>query len=359
MITNFYLQIEKASKKKRTGRIAPLAPELTSYPHLVRTHALLGHFETVGSPIESAPASVANTPQHSSARMTLRDRSERRKAGGYGYEDEVTPPPTVSRRGRGTGTSSTPRGKASATPSTPLARKAVHNSKMASPVNAKDVSMTPTGHSQAGPIPVKVLPKTPKQASPAIPASQLPPLPPSTNTTPIGHQSESELSPDTPTVQRPRPPPPPPPQTAVANASASASTSSEDPDAKVVGSQQRVVPVPVPGPTNVKTGKIMLRFTRPSPLPPSEIPSLPSPITPLPPSHPTLYPNLPNFATSSSEHPSTDQRFAYREGSASTATSEDYLSARSIPSEHERGKREETQDSSASSDAPQMPGGLR
>lgn len=291
--------------------------------------------------------------------MTLRDRSDRRKAGGY--EDDVTPPPTVSRRGRGTGTGSTPRGKPSAVPSTPLARKAVHNSKMASPVHAEDVSMTPTGHSNADSIPTKVSvsPKTPKQtqSSPAIPASQLPPLPPSTNTTPIGHQSETETSPDTPTAQRPRPAPAP-----STNAAVSASAPSEDPNAKLK-IQQRVVPVPVPvpGPTIAEGGKIMLRFTRPSPLPPSEIPSLPSPITPLPPSHSPLYPHLPHLATSS-EHLGIDQRLAYREESASTATSEDYLSAKSIPSEQEqeRGKREATQESSASSEnRPQMPGGLK
>lgn len=267
--------------------------------------------------------------------MTLR---ERRKAGGH--EDEVTPPPTASRRGRGTGT---PRGKATAGPTTPLARKAIQNTRMASPSNTEDVSMTPTGH--GGTNPMKESPKTPTQASPAIPVSQLPPLPPSTNTTPVAHQDKSEHSPDTPTTQRPRP---------------EQTGPSTVPDIKIIETQQPRPERPVTkGPDG---GKIMLRFKRPSPLPPSEIPSLPSPISPLPPSHSTLYPTLPHLSASS-EHLSIDQRLAYREGSASTATSatsEDYLSARSVPSEQERDKKESTLESSTSSDSPwQMPGGLK
>jgi histone deacetylase HOS3 len=88
-----HIQIEKATKKKRTGKLGPFPSELSHLPHLTRAHALLAHFE--GTPPDTVP-SATNTPQQGS-RMMLRGR---RKPNG---EDEaaVTPPPTASRRGRG------------------------------------------------------------------------------------------------------------------------------------------------------------------------------------------------------------------------------------------------------------------
>ncbi|OCF31780.1 histone deacetylase HOS3 [Kwoniella heveanensis BCC8398] len=68
------VNLEKATKKRRTGKLAPFPNELSSHPHLQRTHTLLGHFEGTGS-VESAAPSVASTPQPATAsRMTLRDR---------------------------------------------------------------------------------------------------------------------------------------------------------------------------------------------------------------------------------------------------------------------------------------------
>ncbi|WVQ63278.1 uncharacterized protein L199_001429 [Kwoniella botswanensis] len=68
------INIEKATKKRRTGRLAPFPSEFSSQPHLQRTHTLLGHFECVGTGVISVPPSVTSTPQPSTARMTLRDR---------------------------------------------------------------------------------------------------------------------------------------------------------------------------------------------------------------------------------------------------------------------------------------------
>lgn len=297
-ITDGRNQFEKASKKKRTGRIAPLASEFSGVPHLVRTHALLGHFETFGVSADAIPASVTSTPQHAGAlgsgsggRMTLR---ERRKGNGYPYgnDEEVTPPPTASRRGRGT-----PRGKATA-PSTPLARQTVQQSKMSSPINANaDDMSTPTPHD------VRLNVKAPLPTTPTV-------------------------DPPTPIPEKPLPHPP---------ATASAAKTLQDDVSK-----------------EPKQPKIMLRFARPRPLPPAELASLPSPITPLPPSQSSLYPLLPQLSATS-DNLTIEQRLAYREGSSSTATSDDYLSARSIPSdpEAERAQRE-----TSTSSGPHMPGGL-
>lgn len=97
------VKIEKATKKKRTGRIAPFPSELNNHAHLARTHALLAHFE--GTPLDSIAPSATSTPQQAS-RMTLRDR---RKQPSSGVEEDVmvTPPTRKPVRGRATGT--TPR----------------------------------------------------------------------------------------------------------------------------------------------------------------------------------------------------------------------------------------------------------
>jgi histone deacetylase HOS3 len=96
-------QLEKATKKKRNGKIAPFPAELSPHPHLHRTHSLLSHFETVGIATQAETPSAQGTPQHQSVvaetmgmgRMTLRDR-ERRKQ----LQEEVTPPSTAARKVR-------------------------------------------------------------------------------------------------------------------------------------------------------------------------------------------------------------------------------------------------------------------
>ncbi|WVR08580.1 hypothetical protein IAU60_005635 [Kwoniella sp. DSM 27419] len=102
------VNIEKATKKRRTGKLAPVPSDLTSHSYLHRTHALLGMFE--GTPTaESAPPSVASTPQ-TATRMTLRDRRKvEDPAAGIGSAD-ATPPARRAARGRTTGgsTNATP-----------------------------------------------------------------------------------------------------------------------------------------------------------------------------------------------------------------------------------------------------------
>lgn len=115
-------QIERATKKKRTGKLHPFPSDMSHLPHLARTHALLGHFESVGQPTQDVPASLASTPQRgmvasASGRMTLRARKQIEEDGGVGGGD-VTPP--APRRGRGRGgvmASSSSSASASVTPS--------------------------------------------------------------------------------------------------------------------------------------------------------------------------------------------------------------------------------------------------
>ncbi|WWC72538.1 uncharacterized protein I206_106500 [Kwoniella pini CBS 10737] len=99
------VNIEKATKKRRTGKLAPFPTEFSSHPHLQRTHTLLGHFEGGSNGIDSAVPSVQSTPLPS-ARMILRDRRK--------PEDIALPPsadntPVAPRlravRGRGGGPS--------------------------------------------------------------------------------------------------------------------------------------------------------------------------------------------------------------------------------------------------------------
>lgn len=87
-------QIERATKKKRTGKLHPFPTDLSA-PYLTRTHGLLSIFEgTDGS--SSTPPSAVNTPVMSTARMTLRERKKQVKE-----DDEmITPPPTISRRAK-------------------------------------------------------------------------------------------------------------------------------------------------------------------------------------------------------------------------------------------------------------------
>ncbi|WVF67950.1 hypothetical protein IAT40_002712 [Kwoniella sp. CBS 6097] len=90
------VHLEKATKKRRTGKLAPFPNELSSQSHLQRTHTLLGHFEGTGNP-ESAAPSVASTPQTATvSRMTLRDR---RKPDETASAD-ITPPARKPAQGR-------------------------------------------------------------------------------------------------------------------------------------------------------------------------------------------------------------------------------------------------------------------
>lgn len=249
--------------------------------------------------------------------MTLRDR---RKVNGY--DEDVTPPPTAPRRGRGTGT---PRGKVIAGPSTPLARKAV-TGKLVSPPEA---DRTPSSFETPPPKNVDIDIDTPTASSTT--SIQVDPA------TPLAHKAE-------PATRAIIPPSQPLADSGIG--------SSGEPSSQMQAAKA--------GP------KIMLRFTRPTSIPPAELASLPSPITPLPPSQSTLYPLLPHLSASADQahqHVTIDQRLAYRGGSESTATSEDYLSAREIryTTDEDREVREATSSSNGtvettSTSGPQVPG---
>jgi len=201
-----------------------------------------------------------------SGRMTLRDR---RKVN----EEEVTPPPTVSRRGRGT-----PRGKPGG-PSTPIARKAVM-SRFVTPPHSDYVEEmdTPT----AAP---HVVTKSEPSAIPSLPV-----------------RSSHHLSID---VARHQPIPIQPPTATENSAHTETQTESQ---------------------TQANKSKIMLRFIRPSPLPPAELASLPSPITPLPPSQ-SFFPSVSQLGDSASA--TTTGSMAQR--AQSIREEGDYLNAREIP----------------------------
>ncbi|WVO20479.1 uncharacterized protein IAS62_001776 [Cryptococcus decagattii] len=90
------INLEKATKKKRGGKLAPLPAEFASQPHLSRTHSLLAHFEGVTS-TESVAGTATNTPM--GTRMTLRDRRRADEAGGASVES--TPGSGGAKRGKG------------------------------------------------------------------------------------------------------------------------------------------------------------------------------------------------------------------------------------------------------------------
>ncbi|KAK4687187.1 histone deacetylase HOS3, partial [Tremellales sp. Uapishka_1] len=79
--------IERATKKKRNGKLGPFPPELSSHEYLLRAHALLALFE--GIPPDLSLNSTTTTPQNgANGRMTLRDRRK------MNVEEETqTPPP--------------------------------------------------------------------------------------------------------------------------------------------------------------------------------------------------------------------------------------------------------------------------
>ncbi|OCF78604.1 histone deacetylase HOS3 [Kwoniella mangroviensis CBS 8886] len=137
------INIEKATKKRRTGRLAPFPSDLSSQPHLQRTHTLLGHFECVGTGgVESVPPSVTSTPQPPTARMTLRDRRR--------PEDIALPPSAdntpVARRvfkSRGGGSNV-------ATPTRTKAKNDLTNTPMHITKQAKSTTTTPYAKANRG-----------------------------------------------------------------------------------------------------------------------------------------------------------------------------------------------------------------
>ncbi|WWC65093.1 uncharacterized protein I303_107707 [Kwoniella dejecticola CBS 10117] len=98
------INIEKATKKRRTGKLAPFPSEFSAQSHLQRTHTLFSHFEGGSGGVDSTAPSVQSTPLPN-VRMTLRDRRK--------PEDIALPPsaentpvaPRRAVRGRGGGAS--------------------------------------------------------------------------------------------------------------------------------------------------------------------------------------------------------------------------------------------------------------
>ncbi|ORX41060.1 histone deacetylase domain-domain-containing protein [Kockovaella imperatae] len=143
------VNIERATKKKRTGPLAPFPKEVSHIPYLHRTHALLGHFE--GTSAENL--SATSTPQQS--RMALRERKA-----AYGEIQETTPPAPARRaRGRGVSTpAGAPRAKASETATTPSGRK----SRAVTPAR----SSIPVNHD-----PMPEIKREPRDTAPPLPTS--------------------------------------------------------------------------------------------------------------------------------------------------------------------------------------------
>lgn len=355
------MQIEKATKKKRTGKLGPFPSELSHLPHLARAHALLAHFE--GTPPDTVP-SATNTPQQGS-RMMLRGR---RKPNG---EDEVavTPPPTASRRGRG---------KAAGTPTNVGARTKL----------AAGTSATPTS--------TPVAKKTATAMSPerkALPSSASAPVLVTQDTEQVKAEHAGTIGEVAEGLAR-----------AMAGVTLQAdnknkAVTSDEPagtgwqPAPTQLQQQSNVPpadstvsASTSQPQESERSKVFLRFARPTPTPPSEPAEqldtpIPNPIPaqqvhaapPLPPQ--TVYPSLsallnPSVPAQSSAPYSSDTRqaqLAYRESSAgaasasaSSTTEGEYVSATGgmSGSEAERDQREGTGETTttSSSDGPIMPG---
>ncbi|WWC92245.1 uncharacterized protein L201_007199 [Kwoniella dendrophila CBS 6074] len=131
------INIEKATKKRRNGKLAPFPTEFSSQQHLKRTHALLNHFENTGTSnshagIESTTTSVQNTPQPPTARMTLRDRRKPEDIA-LPVSTDITPPARRAiRGGRNTGTSSNV--------ATPTKTKAKNDTTSTSPTDTTKLS---------------------------------------------------------------------------------------------------------------------------------------------------------------------------------------------------------------------------
>ncbi|GMK54605.1 hypothetical protein CspeluHIS016_0111910 [Cutaneotrichosporon spelunceum] len=105
--------LERAAKKRRKGKLCALSSDLAQKPHIVRTHAILSHWEGVGTPAPSAAPSANATP---SGRMTLRERRTKEK------EKEVeSPRPAPRRKPKSNAATPKPERQTSPTPApTPL-----------------------------------------------------------------------------------------------------------------------------------------------------------------------------------------------------------------------------------------------
>ncbi|OXB39537.1 histone deacetylase HOS3 [Cryptococcus neoformans] len=91
------INLEKATKKKRGGKLAPLPAEFASQPHLSRTHSLLAHFEGITVP-DAVGSTATNTPT-GTTRMTLRDRKKADESGGASVDS--TPGYGGAKKGKG------------------------------------------------------------------------------------------------------------------------------------------------------------------------------------------------------------------------------------------------------------------
>lgn len=90
------VKLEKGTKRRRNGKLAPLAPELASDEYMQRTHSLLSNWEDGGS-TSAASSAVPSPAAQSSGRMTLRER-QKAPAEHYSQTYELGSP--IKRSGR-------------------------------------------------------------------------------------------------------------------------------------------------------------------------------------------------------------------------------------------------------------------
>nr|XP_019051123.1 histone deacetylase HOS3 [Kwoniella bestiolae CBS 10118]OCF30053.1 histone deacetylase HOS3 [Kwoniella bestiolae CBS 10118] len=318
------VNFEKATKKRRTGKLAPFPSELSSQPHLQRTHILLGHFECVGTASESVPPSVNNTPLPPAVRMTLRDR-KRPEDIALPQSTDITPPARRAIRGRGGGWT----GSTAATPTRSRVKNDItttptHSSRLAT----KSTATTPNAKANRGlrvedvPLPNSVsegaldrIVKSEMGVEEALKALESVKI----EDTPMPTPTQTQLQPSSSTVR----------DQSIPKVKA---TSSE--------SQANIHPISQNGasrpslPTQNSIPKIILRIPRPV------VPEQRRPDQPPPPSvnetpyyplsattgsiYPTLPPQNPRFQAKD------EDRLAYREGSTSASeggTEGDYTTA--------------------------------
>lgn len=86
------IKLEKATKKKRTGKLHPLSPDLASNSRLARTHALLGQLEAVAPPAPPPSASNSSSPRRSGREgMMMPSHSAPTSLGQFGQSAQSTP----------------------------------------------------------------------------------------------------------------------------------------------------------------------------------------------------------------------------------------------------------------------------
>ncbi|KAK8850477.1 hypothetical protein IAR55_004395 [Kwoniella newhampshirensis] len=327
------VNIEKATKKKRTGKLQPFPSDLSSHSHLLRTHALLGHFESIGVPEAAAP-SVTSTPQTVAARMTLRDRS-RKVDDSAPASTESTPAIRRPARGRGAGASVT----------TPTARSKDARATVTTPTAAAKVVKAATPSER----------KTSREEDVGLPQSKSDGF--------LLKKVEVETKVD---VVEP----------ALLQGLAGVSLRGDCAEREAVPSERsKDEPAGLthqePVSVSASIPKIILRIPRPNPSPPASIQESPLSFAAI--AQHSVYPILPPPAsstatTSAAPRLSSQQRMAYREGSASASdadaegeTDTEYVSAQSgLEEDRERGTREGTtaSGSSLSSSGLDMPGGF-